>query len=53
MSKYKKEEVNNNGIQLKKIEKNKAACWCCEASTAIDVRQMIEALKKESWKTKK
>lgn len=53
MIKDKKEEVKNNSSQLKKIEKNKAACWCCEASTAIDVRQMIEALKMESRKAKK
>ena len=35
-----------NGIQ--KIQKNKAASWCCEASTAVDIKEMIKAIKKES-----
>ena len=33
---------------IRKIKKNKAASWCCEASTTVDVREMIEAIKKES-----
>ncbi len=38
---------------MKKIEKNKAASWCCEASTTVDIRKMIEAIKKESSDNKK
>lgn len=38
---------------MKKIKKNKAASWCCEASTAVDIKKMIEAIKKEESTAKK
>ena len=40
-------------LQMKKIEKNKAASWCCEASTTVDIKEMIEAIKKEPSPKKK
>lgn len=48
-----KVENNRINVQMKKIEKNKAASWCCEASTTVDIRKMIEAIKKESSDNKK
>lgn len=27
---------------MKKIKKNKAASWCCEASTVVDIKKMIK-----------
>lgn len=43
-----KVEKNEISIIMKKIEKNKAASWCCEASTIVDIRKMIEAIKTQS-----
>ena len=48
-----KTENKKINVQMKKIEKNKAASWCCEASTTVDIRKMIEAIKKESSANKK
>ena len=38
---------------MKKIRKNKAASWCCEASTAVDIKKMIETIKKKYVVNKK
>ena len=27
---------------MRKIKKNKAASWCCEASTVVDIKKMAE-----------
>lgn len=38
---------------MKQIKKNKAASWCCESSTAVDIKKMIDAIKKKSLANKK
>jgi hypothetical protein len=48
-----KAETPKSNVQMKKIEKNKAASWCCEASTTVDIKEMIEAIKKEPSAKKK
>ena len=37
---------------MKKIEKNKAACWCCDTAAIVDIRKTIEYIKKSLQKTK-
>lgn len=43
------EKVKNTNSEVKsgiqKIKKNKAASWCCEASTTVDIKEMINAIK--------
>lgn len=35
---------------MKKIKKNKAASWCCEASTVVDIKKMVEKVNKKEKK---
>lgn len=30
------------GESMKKIKKNVAASWCCEASTVVDVKKLVK-----------
>lgn len=42
---------NKTAFRMKKIEKNKAACWCCDSSTIVDIRKTIECIKTSLQKT--
>lgn len=38
---------------MKKIKKNVAASWCCEASTVVDIKKMVAKVKSKKKVTKK
>ncbi len=39
---------------MKKIKKNIAASWCCEASTVVDIKKLVKETKKtEKFKKQK
>ena len=34
--------LREGGLAMKKIKKNIAASWCCEASTVVDIKKMVK-----------
>ena len=48
-----KTQILKMDFKMKRIEKNKAASWCCEPSTVVEIKKLIDAIKKESATRKK